>query len=251
MKKSIATQVVLILIAVSFLVVGHAVADLELQRLTAEQAFNAVQTQTDPASGVSKKVMLVDVRTRAEYFWVGAPCKVNTITLDDDTTIAPDLGKVLLVKDGSLLFFKEKKRPHLLPVCKVKSVDLAPIAINIPFRLWDENTATTTINEGFKEAVEALATEQGVQVVIFFCRSGGRSEACLAPFDNALFEAIYEIDQPNLAGGFGGFEGTSYSNVFLGYRGFPGRHTQSQENSSVSWTDSALPIKTGVNPFGQ
>ena len=46
-------------------------ADVSPIPITAEQAFNAVQTQTDPITGEDKKVALVDVRTRAEYFWVG------------------------------------------------------------------------------------------------------------------------------------------------------------------------------------
>lgn len=246
-----ATKVVSILIMASFFIVGHALADPELQRVTADQAFDAMQTQTDPATGEPMKVMLVDVRTRAEYFWVGTPCKVNAINLDDDTAILPDLGKARLVGDGRMILFRQDGQPQLLPVCKIKSVDLAPIAVNIPYMLWDEGTATTALNEDFGKAVEALALEQNVQVVIFFCRSGGRSGACLSSFDKTLFDAIYEIDQPDQTNGHGGFEGPSYSNVFLGYRGFPGRHTQSQEPPSVSWTDASLPIKTGVNPFGQ
>ena len=246
-----ATKALSILIMASFFIVGHALAEPELQRVTADQAFDAVQTQTDPTTKEPKKVMLVDVRTRAEFFWVGTPCKVNAITVDDETTILPDLGKARLVGNGRMILFKRDGQPRLLPVCQIKSVDLAPIAVNIPYMLWDEETASMALNEEFSKAVEALALEQGVQVVIFFCRSGGRSKACLAGFDRTLFDAIYEIDQPNQANGYGGFEGTSYSNVFLGYRGFPGRHTQSQQNPSVSWTDASLPIKTGVNPFGQ
>lgn len=244
-------RVLAVFILTSLLLAGHALADPELQRITSEQAFNAVQLQVDPTTKEAKKVMLVDVRSRAEFYWVGTACKVNTITLEDETTIVPDMGKAMLVQNGRKLFFKQNHRPRLVPVRKVVSVDLAPIAINIPYKLWNEETAKMYANEGFGAAVEALAVEQGVDVVIFFCRSGGRSEACLADFDNSLFDAIYEIDQPSLANGVGGFEGTSFGNVYLGHRGFPGRNTRTQENPSVSWKDAALPIKTGVNPLSQ
>ncbi len=244
-------KVLSVLVMATLLTVGQALADPELQRITAEQAFNAVQMQIDPTTGESQKVMMVDVRSRAEFYWVGAPCKVNSIVLEGDKTIVPDMGKVLLVHEGRNLLFRENNWPRMVPVCKVKSVDLAPIAVNIPYKLWDEATATMSVNDGFAAAVEALALEQGAEVVIFFCRSGGRSEACLAAFNNSLFAAIYEIDQPNLTDGFGGFEGTSYSNAYLGNRGFAGRDTRFQENPSVSWKDASLPIKTGVNPLAQ
>jgi rhodanese-related sulfurtransferase len=229
---------------------GSALADAPtLQRITANQAFDAVQTQTDPTTHQAKKVVMVDVRTRAEFFWVGAASKVDKITLNDDTTIVPDLGKAYLIDDGRFIMIKQKHWPRLLPVKKIKSVDMSPIAINIPYKLWDEQTAKLYINPDFPAAVEALAQQQGVQVVILFCRSGDRSEASVKSFDNSLFESIYEIDRPDLQNGSGGFEGTSYNNVFLGYRGFPRRDTRMQQAPSVSWKDSALPIKTNVNPL--
>jgi hypothetical protein len=104
------------------------------------------------------------------------------------------------------------------------------------------------LNDQFKDEVEALATDE-YDVVIFFCRSGGRSEGCLEDFDTALFEAIYEIDQPDGKSGRGGFEGSSYSDAYNGYRGFPERLTEIQEHPSVSWKDTGLPMKTSVNPL--
>jgi hypothetical protein len=47
--------------------------------------------------------------------------------------------------------------------------------------------------------------------------------------------------------GRGGFEDSSYSNVYNGYRGFPERLTEIQEHPSVSWKDAGLPIKTSLN----
>lgn len=239
-----------LVVMVSLFAVGPALADSEQGRITAEQAFEAVQTQKDPISGEAKNVVMVDVRTRAEYYWVGAACKVNEITLDDETKIVPDLGKASLISDGRIILFRQNGWPRLVPVKMVKSVDLSPIAINIPYKLWDEATGKTTDNPYFLEDVEALALD-GAEVVIFFCRSGGRSQDCLTDFNTTVFEAIYEIDRPDLQDGFGGFEGTSYGNVHLGYRGFPQRDTRHLEAPSVSWKDSGLPTKTGVNPFPQ
>jgi hypothetical protein len=82
-----------------------AVAQAELVGITAEEAFDAVQTQTDPLTGAHANVALVDVRTRAEYFWVGTAAKVNKITLRDakSQSIVPDLGKVKLLDEGKFL----------------------------------------------------------------------------------------------------------------------------------------------------
>jgi len=115
-------------------------------------------------------------------------------------------------------------------------------------KLWDEATGTLSENPEFRSEIEQRL-EKDYDVLIFFCRSGGRSEDCLVDFDTEPFYAIYEIDQPDGKSGRGGFEGTSYSNVYNGYRGFPERLTEIQENPSVSWKDAGLPIKTNVNPL--
>ena len=92
---------------------------------------------------------------------------------------------------------------------------LSPIAINISFQLWDEDTGTLALNFDFPAEVYALEKD-GFSVLIFFYRSGQRSEDCLWGLDASLFNAIYEIDQPDGKSGRGGFEGTSYSNVYNG-----------------------------------
>lgn len=222
-------------------------------RITSEQAFDAVVGQVDPLSGQAKKVALVDTRTRAEFFWVGTTASVTKIVMKKGQEIVPDMGKAFLVQEGKFIEFEKNGRKVRAKVDKVDSVELTPIAISIPYLLWDETTATLAPNgeeyANFVADVEALATEQDVDVVIFFCRSGGRSQACLAPFNTELFDEIYEIDQPNLKSGRGGFEGTTYSNVYLGYRGFPQRLTFIQDNESVAWKDAGLPIKIGANPL--
>lgn len=215
--------------------------------ISAEQAFDAVQTQTDPISGDEAIVALVDVRTRAEYFWVGAACQVDEIITTKGKSIVPDFGKVLLSREGRFLTFGLDGRNKRILTRKVSEIALSPIAINIPYKLWDEETAELSLNPDFVDDVEALSGDYNV--LIFFCRSGGRSEDCLGDFNTTLFDAIYEIDQPDGKSGRGGFEGTSYSNVYNGYRGFPERLTEIQEHPSVSWKDTGLPIKTSVNPL--
>jgi rhodanese-related sulfurtransferase len=248
MKRIVLTVVTVISLVFS----GTAFADDELplpEPISAEQAFDAVQMQTDPYTGLPTNVVLVDVRTRAEYFWVGAACQVTEIITTDDKSIIPDYGKVELVYSGRFLKFKVHEYCRWLCVTTVSKVIMSPISINIPYKLWSEETATTTLNPNFIEDVEALAEDGEVNVIIFFCRSGGRSQDCLQAFDISLFEAIYEIDQPSGKSGRGGFEGTSYSNVYNGYRGYPGRFTRIQEHPSVSWKDAGLPVKTSVSPL--
>ncbi len=239
----------LFLLGIAF--VGPAEA-VEPTPITAEAAFDAVATQTDPVTGAPANVAFVDVRTRAEYFWVGAPARVNAIVLQDNAAIVPDLGKVKIGATGALLRFSVDGDNHILPVSEVSQLNLSPIAINIPFKLWDEATTKLVPNSGFgKDIGPVLAS---AEVVILFCRSGGRSTACVGDVAsdgafNGYPGAVYEIDDPEGKQGRGGFEGSSYGDAYNGYRGFPGRLTQLQDVSSVSWKDSGLPMKTSLNPF--
>jgi len=221
--------------------------------ISSETAFDAVLQQVDPLTGASAKVVLVDVRTRAEFFWIGAPSKVEKVVLKTGAVLTPDLGKLRVVWDGSYLYGTEQGRHIFISTDAIESLSLAPIAINIPYKVWDEDTATLHPNgtnyENFKLAIEALAKEEGVDIIILFCRSGGRSQDGLAYFDVDLFREVYEIDQPDGKSGRGGLEGTSYHNHYLGYRGFPSRATFLQSHESVSWKDLGLPIKIGVSPF--
>ena len=219
-------------------------ADVSPIPITAEQAFHAVQTQTDPITGEDKKVALVDVRTRAEYFWVGAASQVDKIITTEGKSITPDYGKVLLTRSGLFLRFKINNHDKRLQAKKVSEIFLSPIGLNIPYKLWNEQTGTLSKNTTFISEIEGL--KDAYNVLIFFCRSGGRSEDCLVDFNTKLFEVIYEIDQPDGKSGRGGFEGTSYSNVYNGYRGFPERLAEIQKHPSVSWKDTGLPIKTKV-----
>jgi rhodanese-related sulfurtransferase len=235
------------------LIVGTCVAGLgfatEPVPITANAAFDAYATQTDPQMGMAMKVALVDVRSRAEYFWVGTATKVDQILLKNGSTIVPDLGKVRLNREGKFLTYRLNGRKKRVQVKKVESIKHLPIAINIPLKFWDEETATLVENKDFTDEIEALAGENQDVVLIVYCRTGGRSTSCSSEFDTTKFFAVYEIDDPTGMLGFGGFEGASYDNVYNGYLGFPGRQTRVQTVPSVSWKDSGLPMKTLINPL--
>ena len=226
---------------------GSVLAD-EPVPITANSAFDAFATQTDPCSGDPMAVALVDVRSRAEYFWVGTATQVDEIILKDGSSIVPDLGKVVLDHEGKFLTYTLNWENRRLQVRKVAEIIHSPIALNIPFKLWDESTATLVGNPDFKDAIEDLALSGGIEVVILYCRSGGRSSKCYEGVNNALFAGVYEIDDPGDEN-HGGFEGNSYGNVYNGYRGFPGRQTSVQRIPSVSWKDAGLPMKTSINPL--
>ena len=123
------------MLVICLAVCGTVGADITPIPITAEAAFDAVQTQTDPISGDTAKVALVDVRTRAEYFWVGAACQVDEIVTTRHGTLVPDNGKVILSEDGRFLTFEVDGRHKRLQTKKVSEVTLTPIAINIPYKL--------------------------------------------------------------------------------------------------------------------
>ncbi|MFO7692181.1 MAG: hypothetical protein R6V57_03745 [Vicinamibacterales bacterium] len=215
----------------------------------AEQAFDATVAQKDPLTGESRTVILVDIRTRAEFSWVGAAAKVTDIAFLDGEKVVPDHGKVILEHDGMFIVYNVKGRNKRALVQKVAKMTTASIAVNIPYKLWNEATAKMVPNDDFASEIAKLQGEN--VVLILFCRSGDRSGEfqCGTVIDPDGFAAVYEIDQPDKTTGNGGFEGNTYNSVFNGYRGFPGRDTWTQLHPSVSWKDAGLPIKIGADPF--
>lgn len=212
--------------------------------ITANQAFNAVVHQVDPETGEDASVALIDVRTVAEYFWVGAPAKVNCITTTDGREIFPLDGKVAFRWGDFLIFqvdYGHFAYPMFLPVQKVEKMEMIDISIHIPTHLWDEAAGKKFKNKDFAQDIEALNVNY--DVLILMCRSGKRSNT--RAFDTTLFDKIYEIDQPNGENGLGGFQGTSYGDAYNGYRGYPGRNTGRRHSRSVSWSDSGLPVHIG------
>jgi rhodanese-related sulfurtransferase len=240
---------------IAILVVAAPVSAIEPIPVTANEAFDAVQTQTDPLdTNKDAKVVLVDVRSRAEYFWVGAAMEVKEITLKSSDAvnvepIVPDLGKVHLSHNGIFLDYNVDGQSQRVLVADVEKLEMSPIATNVPFRLWDEEMASLVPNPGFEAGINELITS-GAEILILFCRSGGRSSACPEEFPDVFAGVtVYEIDDPAGVNGRGGFEGPTYGEAYNGYIGFPGRLTEVQETPSVSWKDSGLPIQTLTSPL--
>jgi rhodanese-related sulfurtransferase len=239
------------ILMVFMLVIGNAQAnevDVNIP-ITADQAFDAYADQVDPLTGEEASVAIVDVRTGAEYYWLGAPAQVDKIVTVSGKELLPYNGKVKLRMGGRYLKFKVEKGDRLcsvfLPVSKVDSIATTKIAYYVPLLNWDEVSYSNVENENYAQQIEALAAD--FNTIILMCRSGGRSGK--RDFNTSLFKAIYEIDQPDGTSGRGGFEGTTYSNAYNGYRGFPGRYTNNQEHPSVSWRDAGLPIQIGGEPL--
>ena len=212
--------------------------------ITAEQAFDAYANQEDPATGYSANVAIVDVRTTAEYHWVGTCAQVDKIITMNEDEITPDNGKVILKANSSDLEFDVDGDPTTLNVEYVDKIVTSPIARHIPYKTWKDKKCEPVLNKKFAKDIETLADE-GIDIVIMMCRSGKRTSD--AGFDFSLFDAVYEIDQDG-KNGRGGFQGTSYGDTYNGFRGFSGRKTSFQEHESVSWSDAGLPIHIGSCP---
>ena len=247
MKKRIPVCAGVVLM-VSLIVVGFSSAHaMVLTRISADQAFDAVVDQVDPATHDSANIVIVDCRTPEEFYWVGSCGKVTEIKTEGGSVLKPDRGKVKLVPGEKLLKFEVSGYLRLLPVSEVAEIETEPLSINIPYEtIPDYSNCNKAVNTEFYSAIQDLA---GVyDVIIFICRSGQRSERWLCPTCNLDGAAFYEIDQPDGKNGCGGFQGSSYHNAYNGYRGFPGRTTKFQGHESVSWSDSGLPIHIGWCP---
>ena len=241
MKKMVGVFTVALM--VSMFAAGIVYAD-DAVPITAEQAFDAYANQEDPATGYPAKVVIVDVRTTAEYYWVGTCAKVDKIITRKGKEIIPDNGKVILKANSRILEFDVDGGPSALNVKHVDEIETSAIARHIPYKIWDDENCDKVANDDFADEIETLANED-IQVIILMCRSGKRSSGCNGSFDAGLFDAVYEIDQPDGKDGRGGFQGTSYGDAYNGFRGFPGRKTSFQEHESVSWSDTGLPIHIG------
>lgn len=224
--------------------------------ITADEAFDAVQQQIDPISGEETRVILVDVRDPLEVFFNGAAAQVTEIHLKDNGTESVDEpvnGKVRLLQNGELIEYEMATTGgtelKLVELSKVTQLITEPIAINIP--IWRRTEQEWKTNgKSFYPAVAKLA--RAYDVVILYCRTGGRSSIAGDGIAPGLFAAVYEIDDPGGQNGHGGFSGPGYSEKYNGYAGFPERVTPpdpaSNDNGSVSWMDAGLPITQRVLP---
>jgi rhodanese-related sulfurtransferase len=215
--------------------------------ITADEAFDAVQMQVDPATGTAASVVLVDVRDPVEYFFTGAPAQVTKIYLLDEKEVVPDWGKVRLLHEGKFIEYGLDGRYKRTQVDKISRLEAQVLALNIPFWLRTPDGWDKTSEDDFYLAINELAVDY--DVLILYCRTGGRSSLAGDGVDPTLFFTVYEIDDPKGKNGSGGFSGPSYSRAYNGYVGFPGRLTDNQDHPSVSWSDSGLPIATTVMPI--
>lgn len=246
-KKLTSVAVVALIFTLVFAANTMAAQDDVNIPITATQAFDAVVKQIDPVTGENMRVALIDVRTTAEYFWVGACGKVDSITTTSGQEFFPHNGKVVMTYENVLDFEVEENQglqPVSLPVDDVAAVDTVDISIHIPRRIWCEATGRDHVNLQFARTINSLSTDY--DVLILMCRSGKRSNT--RAFDTSLFKAVYEIDDPNGTDGHGGFQGSSHGDAYNGYRGYPGRNTQLQDTPSASWSDAGLPVHIGWKP---
>jgi len=118
--------------------------------------------------------------------------------------------------------------------------NLVPISLVIPWNFYfigDDGTVAEVKNKKFEKIVERnfLAKDQ---VIIIFCRSGGRSTDAALALEAMGYTEVFEIDTPG-KGGDGGFQGRKID----GYRGYPLRL-----EDPVSWMDTGLPVTNNINP---
>jgi len=206
--------------------------------ITAEQAFDAYANQEDPITGDDAVVAIVDVRTTAEYYWVGTCAQVDTILTTKGKEFTPDNGKVILKANSRILKFNVDGEPRDLHVKHVDEIETSSITNHIPYMTWDDEGCKKVDNDDFAGEIEALADElvalanEEPVIIILMCRSGKRSNGCPACLNTVFFEAVsvYEIDQPDGKDGRGGFQGTSYGDAYNGFRGFSGRETSFQDH---------------------
>jgi rhodanese-related sulfurtransferase len=248
---------------------------LQPEPITADEAFDAFQRQVYPRTDLDATVILLDVRDPQEALSSGAAAAVNEISLvGEEEIIEPEFGEVRLTASGESIEYRSKEANTLVvvPVQEIDSLDIEAIAYNI--KLWDQTESGFDLKpQALKRAARAFAKdfvalidETQASVVIVYCRTGGRSSFAGQLLLNGMYTFqgntyssnrlpypypidVYEIDDPEGNNGHGGFSGPDYGGVFNGYAGFPGRITDTQGVSSVSWKDAGLPIKRETKPL--
>jgi len=98
--KMVTRLYVMVLSMTLVMALGTARADGVPIPISADQAFDAVADQIDPVTGDPATVRIVDLRSAAEYYWVGACAQVNRIVTKYGADIVPDKGKAKLTLGG-------------------------------------------------------------------------------------------------------------------------------------------------------
>ena len=232
--------------------------------IEATEAFDMYQELKAKEKKRRPTVLMLDVRTADEAYWTGQAAQVDEITLKNGASIIPYRYKAVLEDTNKIVYYEDdeddqnsrrlgkqeaKRTKKVIDTDDVSKITLSPIALNIPVQFVDPLTGTKSLNQGFGKAVDEIITEfPTITTIIWYCRSGLRSSiGCYAPYcPRALASPnIVNYEVEGTSNGNGGFEGSSYSNSRLGYRGFPNRDTEGQ---SVSFKDQGLPIVIGMKP---
>jgi len=227
-------------------------------------ATTAMQGYEKQDLGSGSKVIIIDVRDPNEYYWVGAATQVNRIVMKNNQTYIPKYFLATLEptcddSDNRVHFIDSSDDSDVsVSVADIARTEVTGVSYNVPVEYVDGQTGVKTLNPLFGKQLDAIVRENGADRIIFYCRSGQRSSiGCyykFCPFEQ-LFPGIlgmqmiaYEVESA-ITNGRGGFQGTDYSNAFLGYRGFPGRNTDNLDVSpSAAFMDAGLPMDTGMLP---
>jgi rhodanese-related sulfurtransferase len=216
MKRNLYINITLILFSVILALGIRDVSAYEL--ITAQEAYDMVNTG---------QAIIIDVRTIEENVFVGSPA---------------------LEPGGE------------------------SIAYLISWKIFegiDENGSKKFIdNPDFDTLANQTFGDDKTQPLIIMCASGIRSSYAAQRLEALGFKNVYEIDNKlketrNFPGGMGGgFQGSSYNGLYDGYKGYPYRtenklsditletetNNIDNENDSVSWMDTGLPITHKIDP---
>ena len=191
MKLKIFTVLAIAVFMVTVMAIGSAEA---FTQITAQEAYDMVE---------AGEASLIDVRTRAEYVWVGNPADA----------------------DGNPIAYNF---PYKLWTHRIDCETGKPIL--------------RTVERLFGFFIRRTFPDKDAPLILM-CRSGKRADEAAEYLETTLrYNYIYEIDRLDNKTGRGGFQGSSKSSPsgFEGYRGWPGRCAVPDE--SVSWMDTGLPI---------
>ncbi|MGA1823065.1 MAG: rhodanese-like domain-containing protein [bacterium] len=182
-------------------------------------AFNAITAQEAYDMVISGEATIIDVRTAEEFAFVGSAA---------------------LEAGGN------------------------PIAYLIPWLLFegidDNGQRKYKNNPDFDALIEQTFDKDKEQVLIMMCASGIRSTYAAERLEMLGYPNVYEIDDAlkemtEYPGGHGGFQGSLYNDMYNGYKGYPDRLSlgmktvdSDNEDISVSWLDTGLPITFKIDP---
>lgn len=216
MKKNFYVNIILVLFSVILATGIRCSSAYEL--ITAQEAYDMVS---------AVQAIIIDVRTLEESVFVGSPA---------------------LEPEGE------------------------SIAYLIPWKIFegiDENGSKKfRDNPDFDTLVNQTFGNDKTQPLITMCASGIRSSFAAQRLESLGFTNVFEIDNKlketsNYPGGVGGgFQGSSYNGLYDGYKGYPDRldngssditletvtNDIDNENDSVSWMDTGLPITHKNDP---